>query len=381
MREARAAAALNHPAICTIYEVGEADGHVYIAMELIDGRLLRDNTRGTGLHFNDVLRFGMQIADALAHAHARHMVHRDLKSANVVITADGRAKVLDFGLARRVAEHDGGDPDMETRATLTQAGAVIGTLAYMSPEQLRAEVADHRADIWALGVVLYELATGRLPFSAPSGFELSSRILNEPPTPVPVVVPVALRAVIEKCLEKPRDRRYQGANEVRAALEAIHTGSTPSVSSLRYHLAHGRGSRLHRSSPSLPSRVSSSIDRIRERWLGDGFSVESLAVLPLENLSGDATQEYFADGLTEVLSTDLARLGALKHVTARGSVMRYKGTTKTLAAIARELNVDALLTGSMLRAAIASASPYNCWIRRRVTRCGPTATTTTCATC
>src|SRR5688500_794148 len=350
LREARAAAALNHPAICTIYEVGEAGGHVFIAMELVDGRPLRDSTRGSGLPVTDVLRIGMQIADALAHAHARHIVHRDLKSANVVITADGRAKVLDFGLARRVAGHDGPDADVETRATLTQPGTVVGTLAYMSPEQLRGEVADHRADIWALGVVLYELATGRLPFSAPSGFELSSRILSEPPAPVPAAVPVALRAVIEKCLEKSRDRRYQSANEVRAALEAIQTGVTPAISTLRYQLSH----RPWLAAAAIVTVVAVagllSIDRLRERWSGDGFRVESLAVLPLENLSGDATQEYFADGLTEVLSTDLARLGALKHVTARGSVMRYKGTTKAPADIARELNVDALVTGSMLRA-------------------------------
>jgi serine/threonine protein kinase/tetratricopeptide (TPR) repeat protein len=350
LREARAAAALNHPAICTIYEVGEAGGHVYIAMELVDGRPLRDSTRGSGLPVTDVLRIGMQIADALAHAHARHIVHRDLKSANVVITADGRSKVLDFGLARRVAELDGSDADVETRATLTQPGTVVGTLAYMSPEQLRGEVADHRSDIWALGVVLYELATGRLPFTAPSGFELSSRILSEPPAPVPAAVPVALRAVIEKCLEKSRDRRYQGANEVRAALEAIQTGVTPTISTLRYQLSH----RPWLAAAAIVTVVAVagllSIDRIRERWSGDGFSVESLAVLPLENLSGDATQEYFADGLTEVLSTDLARLGALKHVTARGSVMRYKGTTRAPADIARELNVDALVTGSMLRA-------------------------------
>ena len=351
LREARAAAALNHPAICTIYEVGEASGHAYIAMELIDGRPLRDTTRGTGHPINDVVLVGLQIADALVHAHARHIVHRDLKSANVIITADGRAKVLDFGLARRVGEPDGGEADVETRATLTQPGAVLGTLAYMSPEQLRGEVADHRADLWALGVVLYELATGRLPFTASSEFELSSRILNEPPTPLPELVPVGLRVVIEKCLEKTRIRRYQGANEVRAALEAIQTGhgSSP-ISSLRYHVTRRPWAVAAAIVTLVAVAGALSIDPIRALLPGDVFRVESLAVLPLENLSGDATQDYFADGLTEVLSTDLARLGALKHVTARSSVMRYKGTTKPPAEIARELNVNALLTGSMLRA-------------------------------
>ena len=182
LREARAAAALNHPAICTIHEVGEADGQSYIAMELVDGQPLSDKVRAGALPLDDVLRYGMQIADALAHAHARQVVHRDLKPANVVAGPDGRVKVLDFGLAKRIRDLG---PTLATTEThesgpLTEAGTVVGTLGYMAPEQLRGQPADTRSDIWALGVLLYEIATGTRPFTGQSRFELSSNILNAP---------------------------------------------------------------------------------------------------------------------------------------------------------------------------------------------------------
>jgi TolB-like protein/Tfp pilus assembly protein PilF len=351
LREARAAAALNHPSICTIHEVGEADGHAYIAMELVDGRPLSDIARGRALPIDEVLRLGTQIADALAHAHARQIVHRDLKGANVVVASDGRAKVLDFGLAKRMSVLAASEDSTQgpARDTLTEAGMVVGTLAYMAPEQLRGEAADARSDLWALGVVLYEIATGRRPFKGQSAFELSSDILNGKPAPFPPIVPVALRAVIEKCLMKAPARRYQSASEVLAALEAIRIG-TASWPTLGYRL---------RRRPVLAAAVIAlglagaaaafNATRIRSAWSGGAPRVESLAVLPLDNLSGDPAQDYFADGMTEVLSTDLARLGGLRRVTARGSVLRYKGTNTPLADIARDLNVDALITGSVLR--------------------------------
>lgn len=353
LREARAAAALNHPCICTIHEVGEADGQAYIAMELVDGRPLCDvSARGRALPVDVVLRYGSQIADALAHAHARQIVHRDLKGANVIVTADGRVKVLDFGLAKRL---DGPElTDATTKhapATLTEAGTLVGTLAYMAPEQLRGEPADARSDLWALGVVLYEMAAGRRPFDGQSSVEVIAKALSEPPAACPVSVPVPLRAVIERCLEKLPARRYQSAGEVHAALEAIRTG-TAAVGQVvgravtrRLWVAAGVAAVALVGVAALVNR-----ETIRTRWLGGASRVESLAVLPLENLSGDTEQDYFADGITEVLSTDLARLGGLRRVTARGSVMRYKGRNTPLADIARELNVDALVTGSVLRA-------------------------------
>lgn len=349
LREARAAAALNHPAICTIHEVGEADGQSYIAMELVDGRPLSDKVREGALPLDEVLRCGMQIADALAHAHARQVVHRDLKPANVIAGPDGRVKVLDFGLAKRIRELEPTVATTETRDSgpLTDAGTVVGTLGYMAPEQLRGQPADTRSDIWALGVLLYEIATGSLPFTGQSRFELSSNILNAPPTPLRAGVPMTLRAVIDRCLEKQPARRYQSANEVRAAIEAIHAGTA----------SYGRALAYRR--PLLTATVAVVIvavlaaafglDAIRTRLSGGSSRIDALAVLPLENLSGDASQDYLADGMTEVLSTDLARLGGLQRVTARSSVVRFKGSRSSLADIARELGVDALITGAVQR--------------------------------
>jgi TolB-like protein/tetratricopeptide (TPR) repeat protein len=352
LREARAAAALKHPSICTIHEVSDAGDQAYIAMELVEGAPLGDRLQGRALPVAETLRHGIQIADALAHAHSRHIVHRDLKSANIIVGPDGRLTVLDFGLARRMEGHELSDVTTAGPggAALTERGVVAGTLAYMAPEQLRGASADARSDIWALGVVLYEMAAGVRPFAGQSAFELSARILNDPPTALPSSVPVPLRAVIEKCLDKEPARRYQAASEVRAALEATQSGAAAPAIAVRYHLTR-RPWLAAGVAAALAVAVAAGVywDDIRTRWPGGAPRVDSLAVLPLVNLSGDAEQEYLADGITEVLSTDLARLGGLRRVTARSSVIRYKASDKPLADIARELGVDALLTGSVLR--------------------------------
>ncbi|HXE74983.1 MAG TPA: protein kinase [Candidatus Xenobia bacterium] len=222
LREARSASTLNHPNICTIYEVGEAEGQAYIAMELVEGRPLSALLPAEGLGLETALRYGTQIADALAHAHERGIVHRDLKTANVVVTPEGRAKVLDFGLAKRLQDADLAEATRST-AALSEVGRVAGTLHYMAPELLRGEPADARSDIWALGVVLHEMASGRLPFEGKTGYELSSAILNRPPGPLPTRVPAVLRSIIVRCLGKEPGQRYQRAGEVRAALEVIET--------------------------------------------------------------------------------------------------------------------------------------------------------------
>jgi serine/threonine protein kinase/tetratricopeptide (TPR) repeat protein len=223
LREGRAAAALNHPHICTVYEVGEAEGQTYIAMELVEGRTLGALIGTGGLPVETVIRYGAQIADALAHAHERGVVHRDLKSANVIVTPEGRAKVLDFGLAKRGAVDNA---SAENDDTATQEGTIAGTFAYMAPEVLRGEPADPRSDLWALGVMLHEAVSGRLPFRGATNFETSSAILKEPPPPLPAGVSPGLAAIIQRLLAKPSGERYQRAGEVRAALEAIQ----PSVS-------------------------------------------------------------------------------------------------------------------------------------------------------
>jgi serine/threonine protein kinase len=227
--EARAAAALNHPNICTIHEVGEADGHAYIAMEVIEGQPLNRRLAEGPLPPDEVLRYGLQLAEALAHAHERGVVHRDLKSANVMVTPEGRVKVLDFGLAKRLNGEELADVTTRSHATLTQPGAILGTLPYMAPEQLRGQPADVRSDVWALGVVLYEMAAGARPFAGHTGFELSSAIFHETPPPLPSRVPAPLQAVTARCLEKEPARRYQRASEVRAALETIESHTNARV--------------------------------------------------------------------------------------------------------------------------------------------------------
>jgi tetratricopeptide (TPR) repeat protein len=228
LQEARTASALNHPHVCTIYEVAESGGEAYIAMEYVAGRPLGALVPGEGLRTETLLRYALQISDALAHAHQRRVIHRDLKSSNVVITPEGRAKVLDFGLAKRLREEDL-DAVTRSQLSLTEAGTVVGTLLYLAPEVLRGQPADERSDLWALGVMLYEMATGTLPFQGKTSFELTSGILREPPAPFPERVPSGLRGVIQRCLVKEPGERYQSAVEVRAALEALQSDSAVSA--------------------------------------------------------------------------------------------------------------------------------------------------------
>jgi len=352
LREARTASQLNHPHICTIHEVGEAEGQAFIAMELVEGQPLSARTSAGALPEDDILRFGEQVTDALAHAHARGIIHRDLKSANVIITPDGRAKVLDFGLAKRLSGEDQEGARTLTQASLTTPGTLTGTLAYMAPEQLRGRPADQRSDIWALGVMLYEMATGRRPFQGKTGFELSSAILNETPA-VPATVPEGLAAVIDRCLAKEPGHRYQKAGEVGAALQAIRSGQSVPWAGRRYALWRRRWLVLAAGAFLLLATVFLGFDvaGLRSRWLGGHPAprFRSLAVLPLKNLSGDKEQDFFADGMTEELINTLAKLSALEKVVSRTSVMQYKNTQKPLPQIARELGVAAVVEGSVLR--------------------------------
>ena len=222
LNEARASSSLAHPNICTIYEVGETEGSLYIVMELVEGQPLHELCRGSGLPPDVVLRYGIQIASALARAHDRGIAHRDLKSANIVVTPEGLVKVLDFGLARQIEFH-GSEALTRSITTSPQSGSISGTLRYLAPEILRGEGADYRSDLWALGVVLYEAASGRLPFGGNTAFEISSAILREMPEPLVSPVPPGLWATIQRCLAKEPAQRYQRAGEVQAALEAVQS--------------------------------------------------------------------------------------------------------------------------------------------------------------
>jgi len=227
LREARAASALNHSHICTIYEVGEHDGCPYIAMEYIHGRPLGELIPREGLPAESVMRYGTQVAEAVEHAHRHGIVHCDLKSANVLVSVESQAKVLDFGLASRLPAVDADTLTRTATGGMNQS-PLAGTLLYLAPERLRGSAADARSDVWALGVLVYEMAAGRLPFHGANPFELTAAILEMSPAPLPDRIPMPLRAVIGRCLERDRAQRYQHAGEVRVALETLQFGSRPS---------------------------------------------------------------------------------------------------------------------------------------------------------
>jgi tRNA A-37 threonylcarbamoyl transferase component Bud32 len=229
--EARAVSALSHPNICTIHQVGETERGLFIVMELIEGKPLNVLAAKDGLPVESVLRYGTQIARALAHSHSRGIIHRDLKSANVMVTPEGLVKVLDFGLARRLQRDDLAEAvtldqlDPATNPTTESTGGLTGTLPYMPPEVLSGQEADHLGDIWALGVVLYEAACSKLPFLGRTSFETSSAILRELPPPLPAWIPTGLSAIIQRCLSKDVRQRYQRASEAQAALEAVQSAA------------------------------------------------------------------------------------------------------------------------------------------------------------
>jgi eukaryotic-like serine/threonine-protein kinase len=230
IREARTASQLNHPNICTIHEVGEADGRAYIAMELLDGQSLSARLTAGPLTPDQILRYALQLAEALRHAHGRGIVHRDLKSANVIVTSDDRIKVLDFGLAKPIVAGDGSEMTATVGATITQPGMLIGTPAYMAPEQLRGQPADVRSDIWALGVVLYEMASGCLPFAGLSAFEVIGAVLNASPPPLSDRVPAGIASIVGRCLEKDPERRFRDAGEILSALQRAGAASLSTFS-------------------------------------------------------------------------------------------------------------------------------------------------------
>ena len=351
LREARSAAALNHPYVCTIHEVGEADGQAYIAMELVEGRPLSARLAEGPLPAEQVLRYGQQLADALAHAHERGVLHRDFKSANVVITPDGRVKVLDFGLAKRLSENELEDVT-RSQISLTAPGAIAGTLAYMSPEQLRGQPADARSDIWAFGVVLYEMVSGAAPFKGHTGFELSSTILNQAPRPLPAQVPTELRAVIEHCLEKESGRRYQRAGEVKAALEAIQAGAVAPWESWRYRLARRRWWMLAAGVAALVAiLVGLSAIGLRE-WFWPApkpAGRTTLAVLPLQILTEKEETGYLGIGITDAIITRLANIGQLR-VRPTSSILKYQDKMPDIQEAGRALQTENVLSGTVQQA-------------------------------
>jgi serine/threonine-protein kinase len=351
-KEAMALAKLNHPNIETVYEFGTQDGLDFLVMEYVPGKTLADRLREGTLPEKEVVALGMQIAAALQEAHERGIVHRDLKPANIALTEKGRAKILDFGLAKLLRPADEG-----TTLTLTDSQAAAGTLPYMPPEQLRGEPVDARADIYTIGAVLYEMATARRAYPEEQTSRLIDAILHQPPVPLRALnsrISTELENIIIKCLDKDPDRRYQSATELLVDLRRLEPSSSrympPPAPPVWSRVAKLTGYAAAGLLALAVGLAATNVGGLRDRLLGRTRpeQIRSIAVLPLGNLSGDPREDYFADGMTEALITELAQIGGLR-VISRTSVMVYKGGKKPLPQIARELQVDAVVDGSVQR--------------------------------
>ena len=344
-REAQTASSLNHPHILTIHDVGELNGRQYLVTEFVDGGTLREWAHSEQRTWPQIVELLVGVADGLAAAHVAGIVHRDIKPENILVARNGYAKLADFGLAKLL---EGTDADAATRtvtAARTRPGAIIGTVAYMSPEQASGKPVDARSDIFSFGVVLYELLAGHRPFTGPTALEVLQRIQHQPAPPLPEVIPPALQAVVGKALEKDPAARYQSARELVVDLRRLIRHTTD----LAAPATRVSGAWLGTAAALLLITVAgAAFWRMRPNNAGPA-QIRSIAVLPFQNLSRDPDQEFFADGTTDVLILSLAQIHAL-DVTSRTSVMRYKGTTKPLPEIARELGVDAVVEGSVQRA-------------------------------
>src|SRR6266481_3131505 len=368
-REARAASSLNHPHICTIYDVDQYEGQHFIVMEFLEGHTLKHRINGKPLDLERVPEYGFQMADALEAAHAKAIIHRDIKPANIFVTDRGQVKLLDFGLAKLLPERQGarakqaaGNFGVTTQdAHLTSDGVALGTVAYMSPEQVRGQELDERTDLFSLGLVLYEMSTGQRAFTGNTSGVIFDAILNRAPAPparLNPAIPIQLEQIIAKALEKDRELRYRSASDLRADLQRLKR-DTDSARAVPFSTGQASRQKLRRLWPHLVwggglavvlILFVLNVGGLRDRAFGGASQVriESIAVLPFANLSNDPKTEYLSDGITESLINSLSQLPNLA-VMSRNTVFRYKGQSTDPQQVGRDLHVRAILTGRLIQ--------------------------------
>jgi eukaryotic-like serine/threonine-protein kinase len=354
-REARSASALNHPGICTIYDVGEQNGRGFIAMEFLDGQTLRNHIHGDALPLDEILRLGIQIAEALDAAHSEGIIHRDIKPANIFITKRGQAKVLDFGLAKLVPKGIA-RPDHnvsgETEDSTSVVGIISGTPSYMSPEQVRGDTLDPRTDIFSLGLLLYEMSTGHQAFAGGTGGAIIEAVLTRSPAPARTInpnLPPKLEEIISKAIHKDREERYQRVADIRSDLQRLEratdsgwrSGDEPTASVV-IPVSNNLPAAAQPPEPLTTPRTGTlRTERVSK-------IINSIAVLPFENASRDPEHEYLSDGIAGSLVNSLATIPKLR-VIAQSTVFRYKGRRVDPQEVGRELNVRAVLTGRIMQ--------------------------------
>ena len=372
-REARLASSLDHPNICTIFDLDEAEGHHFIAMQYVEGRNVRQLVAGHPLELKSALLIGIQVADALAAAHSRGIIHRDIKSGNVMVTPSGQAKILDFGLAKLLEDEDDQRKSRIHRTDLTELGVPYGTATYAAPEQARGDKVDKRADIFSTGVLLYEMLTGTWPFRGKTTIDVRHAVLHDNPRPIAELrkeqLPQRLQEIIDRCLQKePRDR-YQKMEEVRDDLRRVlqevsatdstgaftsvvpeparHlSGSSPVSRAMRWLKGRSRGEAT--SAPSQGAQTRPTIHETPFTTITDREK-KSLAVLCFRNLSNDPASQFYEFSLADAVITELARVRSLV-VRPSSVIAKYQGTNQDPKDIGHELNVSAVLTAGFIHA-------------------------------